>query len=880
MDLARTQVLSLVTKAITTVLGIIQSIIVVRILSPAEFGLVGLVMSIGGVVGVTQHLGIVDGAIREIAVLKNKQEIGKVFWVSQLVRQVVTIPVSLVLLVLAGFVASLYGRPEITNYLQLFAGILVLQGLQDVLGATLTGMKRFVALYVVQIVTAAINIVAFGYLTWRFGIAGFFWAIALTTFIMVALLALIVRRDLQGNLSWPSWQELAGFGRRVMKIGAFMYASRIFFAVWQRLPILLLGGVLTADELGYLNVSLTFGSRLAIIAMALSEVNLAWMSSLFVTQRQEFQQVVTRNMHRMLVLMMMLTLLLLFFTPEILHYIIGSEYLPAQPLILVMTTAFFLYALTDIGTSSVFVPANQPRLRAQAYGLMTVLSAALVALLLILQPDATLAAWAVLLGSGAAFASMVVWTRRRFNITLVTRPLAVFLAALLAVMLWLLFEPALLWRIAAFALLTVYILWEARRSKLLPDVTALRIRGLYQGRKLRTGDTLKIICFAGAAYDQLSWTNRQHMMSRVAQRYPVLYVEPRIWIVRHVARTLHEPQTLLAFLRRLLWYEKKHERLFIKAQWNLIPGSREIGAIAAVNHHLNRWNVLLTAWWLGFYRSTQVVWIYDTEAAEYLSALRKAFVLYDCVDDHAAQAGVNRNPQRVQEEEDRILQRADVATVTSKKLLDLKKPYSKNIHLVLNAGDVVLYLNARAHIPREIAAIPHPRLGTVGTLDSYKVDFVLLRDVAVRRPEWHFVLIGGPLVDHTVPEIEGLKRLPNVHFLGAISRHTVPTYVQQFDVCLIPYKASQYNRASFPLKFWEFMATGKPVVVSGVPELREYQPLIGYAESADDFVRLCEQWLAQPVRHCKERIVLARGHSWEKRVEDILGLLHRAIQQK
>ena len=147
MDLAKTQFISLAAKAVTMALGIVQSIIVIRILSPGEFGLVGLVMSVGGVIGVSQHLGIVDGAIREIAVLKEKREIGKVFWVSHVTRQLVTIPLSVGLLLMAGFIAeSIYDRSEIALYLQIFAGVLILQGLQDVMGATLTGMKRFGAL--------------------------------------------------------------------------------------------------------------------------------------------------------------------------------------------------------------------------------------------------------------------------------------------------------------------------------------------------------------------------------------------------------------------------------------------------------------------------------------------------------------------------------------------------------------------------------------------------------------------------------------------------------------------------------------------------------------------------------------------------------------
>ncbi len=277
MDLARTQFLSLVTKAITTFLGIAQSILVVRILSPAEYGLVGLVMSVGAVIGVSQHLGIVDGAIREIAIRKKKRDVGKVFWVSHAFRQAVTIPLSIILLLFASAIAGgVYNHPEIAVYIQIFAAALVLQGLQDVLGATLTGMKKFGALYIVQVVTAVINIAVFGLLTWMYGVWGFFIAIVITTSIMVVLLGGLVARHLKGNLALPSRRDIKKYGRNVMRIGAFMYLARIFFVVWQRLPILVLGGVLAADELGYLNVSLTFGSRLTIIAMALSEVNLSW----------------------------------------------------------------------------------------------------------------------------------------------------------------------------------------------------------------------------------------------------------------------------------------------------------------------------------------------------------------------------------------------------------------------------------------------------------------------------------------------------------------------------------------------------------------------------------------------------------------------------
>jgi len=863
MDLARTQFLSLFTKAVTTALGIAQSIIVIRILSPAEYGLVGLVMSVGGVIGVSQHLGIVDGAIREIAILKNKREVGKVFWVSHLVRQCVTIPLSVGLLLLAGVVAEqVYGRPEITLFLQIFAGVLILQGFQDVLGATLTGMKKFVSLYVIQIVTAALNVAVFGYLTWRFNITGFFLAIVITTSIMIILLAGVIARALRHNLEWPSWGDIKRYGWRVMRIGAFMYMARIFFIVWQRLPILLLGGVLAAEELGYLNVSQTFGSRLTIIAMALAEVNLSWMSSLYTRGRQEFKQVVTRNMRRVLLVMMLIVLVLLFFTPEILRYVIGGQYGPAQGLILVMTLGFFLYALTDIGSSSVFVSADQPRFRAYTYGLMTTISGVVIALLLLARPDPFLATLAVLAGALISYIVTVLIAHKRFGINFLTEQLVWLLVALGISVLWLLSEPALLWRTLIFALLLFSVLREGYRSKLIPAWSALRL-------KQQASFNLKVICFAGAAFNLPTWTNRQHIMSRVSKQYPVLYVEPRVWVLRFLAQHWRQPRAVASFLKRIVWYEKKSEQLFVKAQWNLIPGSREIKMIARFNHILNRWCVLGVSRLLGFGPSV-VVWIYDTEAAEYLSAFERATVLYDCVDDHASQAGSDRNPQRVEEEELEIFKRADLVTVTSRRLLELKRPFNKNVQLVLNAGDVMLYEKDRAPAPQSLQKIPRPILGSVGALDAYKYDFELLHAVARSRPKWSFIFVGAPVVEHESPGWARLKQLPNVYMLGTVPREQVPDYAQVFDICLIPYRASRYNAASFPLKFWEFMATGKPIVVTGLPELKVYQSLIGYADSVDEFLRQCEQWLSEPSRGSRERRAEAREHSWERRVEHLL----------
>lgn len=870
MNLAKTQLLSIITKGITTALGIIQSIIIVRILSPAQFGLVGLVMSIGSVIGVSQHLGVVDGAIREIAVRTKKKDIAHIVWASHIVRQAVTIPLSLVLFFIAPIVAGKYGYPEITPYIRIFSAALVLQGLQDVWGATLTGMKRFVSLYVIQIITAAINIAVFGYLTWKFGIAGFFWAVIVTTSIMVVLLAIDSLRALSGQESIPSLKELRAVARQIIRIGAYTYIARIFFVVWQRLPLLVLGAALTTDALGHMNAALTFGARLTIIAGALSEVNLSWMSSLFVSNRQEFSAQVTKNMHRVLVFMLALTLVLLFFAPEIIQYVIGREYAPAQPLILLITAAFFLYALTDIGTSSIFVPSDNPRLRATVYGALVAVSGSLLAWVLLSHPNSLAAAGAMLVGAAIAYISTVLLAHSRFQIRLVSYQMAILLAGLAASVVWLFSYPTFGWRLAVFLCIAGYVLYEAHRQQLLPN---------FLKRQAADKTQQPIIYFAGGFYHQPAWTNRQHIATGLSHTHPVLYVEPRVWVIRYIIRNWRRPSVVTKFLWRLVAWERISDQLIIISQANLLPGSRESKLLSSFNHALNRWLVLGKAWWLGFL-PPKTVWIYDTEAAEYLSAFPQAFVFYDCVDDHAAQAGVDRNSRRVEEEEAAILKRADVVTVTSRHLYELKKPFNSNTHLVLNAGDVETFLAITT--PSSPTANPpllrkerkyQIILGTVGALDSYKVDFDLLLAVAKKQPGWQFVFVGKPVVDRKNKTLTKLQALPNVKLLGQYPREAVPAIVHQFDVCLIPYKHSRYNRSSFPLKFWEFMATGKPIIVSGLPELKPYQPLISYVKTADEFIAAATKALANPTRGKDERIQLAKAHSWEKRIEALKRLL-------
>ena len=652
-----------------------------------------------------------------------------------------------------------------------------------------------------------------------------------------------------------------------------MYISRIFYVIWQRLPILILGGVITGDQLGYLNISLTFGSKLIILAAALSEVNLSWMSTLFATSKEKFSHVAEHTMHRVLLLLSIITVTLMFFVPEILHIIIRKPaYYPATPFIIIMTIGFFLYSLLDIGTSSVFVPANKPKLRALTFGILTLVAAIGSYIAIYSSSAITVAVITMCASAVVAYILMVVLAYRLFSIRLILTRMWALLIVLGASSLFLYANPPLVARLPIYILVLIYILAEIYHHIAYDQDSTVN----------NSSSPIRIICFAGALYDQPSWTNRQHIMARLSKHYPVLYVEPRVWIFRYIAQHLFQPKKMGRFFLRTIRYEEKSPNMFIKSQWNLVPGSREFLWISKINHWFNKKSVYRTAQSLGFLDQKTVVWVYDTEAAEYLSLFKDSTVIYDCVDNHASQAGVNRNTKRVHEEERAILKRSDLVTVTSKHLFKLKRKHAKNVQLVLNAGDVELFERTVSEYAKEsattaLSAIQHPILGSVGALDSYKYDFDLLVDSAEKNPQWNFVFVGSPIVDSKTPALKQLTKLSNVHMIGSIPREDVPAYVEHFDVCLIPYKSNEYNRSSFPLKFWEFMATGKPIIATGLPELQEYSSLIGYAESQKQFDMLITQELQEKNVASEQRKKLAHQHGWDQRAKELMKLLEKTV---
>jgi len=354
-----------------------------------------------------------------------------------------------------------------------------------------------------------------------------------------------------------------------------------------------------------------------------------------------------------------------------------------------------------------------------------------------------------------------------------------------------------------------------------------------------------VILLSTADWDHPFWTNKQHVARSLAELgHRVLYIEslglraPRL-----------EAQDLRRILRRLRRGLRPPRRvapgLWV---WSplLIPAPR-----TRFQQRLNRglFRFLLTFWrrWLGL--RADLFWTYNPLTGQLLDFERLAFrqLVYHCVDDLTAQPCMPA--ELIAAEEERLCRRADRVFVTSLELLRLRRAFNPRTSYYSNVADLdhfAVARDAQAAIPADLQAIPGPRLGFIGAISAYKLDLALIERLARHRPDCQLVLIGRVGEGDPSTDLQSLQGLANVHLLGSRPYAELPAYLRGFDLALLPCPLNAYTRSMFPMKFFEYLAAGVPVVATDLPALREHSHLAHLCESPAAFVAAVDRLLLDP----------------------------------
>lgn len=380
----------------------------------------------------------------------------------------------------------------------------------------------------------------------------------------------------------------------------------------------------------------------------------------------------------------------------------------------------------------------------------------------------------------------------------------------------------------------------------------------------------KIVCLSTSNYDPFP-TRKQNIMNRMTDA-EIIYVDPPItWLA-----PFKDP----AARERIKAYKaggrKVREHIKVYASPPILPFFNKFRMI----NKINQWKMASYLKHIlkeNSFGSDFFLWCYSPSSADVIHPLARAVglsetalcgrTIYDCVDRHSAYPGFI-NPELVDKMEEDLAKKANTVFATAKGLYDRLAMYNANTHFIPNGADYDLFSQVANKSKVEIV----PVFGFVGMLQEC-IDYDCIKAVAEGFPEGKVVLIGRALPGI---DLSWIKEYSNIEWEGLIPQKELPEKMKNFDVCMNIFADNELSRDVSPLKFYEYMATGKPVVSTPVPlQVNDFSDCIYIASDADAFVNQCKEALKELPGDPKkiERMRRAKECSWEERVKSIRNAL-------
>lgn len=275
-----------------------------------------------------------------------------------------------------------------------------------------------------------------------------------------------------------------------------------------------------------------------------------------------------------------------------------------------------------------------------------------------------------------------------------------------------------------------------------------------------------------------------------------------------------------------------------------------------------------------------IVWLFPPHKFinTILKKMRYDFMVTQIVDNNVYMTNISPQNKKYYEEQYRYLAKISDAVITSsvanhKMFLE----YNQKSQIFENAVDLK-FIREPSDLPWRLNR-SRPRLGYVGFV-SQRTDLKLLEYIADKRPEYDLIL-AGPISGDREKEFNELLKMPNIIYLGEIAYLEVPPFIQSLDVCLIPHLDSPYSRTMSPLKLYQYLGSGRPIVSTAVAGVERFKEIISVASNQEDYlVRIDETLKEIGEENKRKRIAAAKEETWEKRTESIWSYVIKEIQNK
>ena len=371
-----------------------------------------------------------------------------------------------------------------------------------------------------------------------------------------------------------------------------------------------------------------------------------------------------------------------------------------------------------------------------------------------------------------------------------------------------------------------------------------------------------------------TWRSRQHLLSRLARDNDVLYCTSPVFTHEVRERWVHRAEltpTVEEIAPRLVAYRPPY--------W--LPQLYRAGALRKTMRGLLLGHLQLILRARGW--KPTLLYIWHPSFVDWIDSLPGCALVYHCYDEYGSFEADDTARRTIWDAECRLLDQARVAFTASETLKQRRQARNPNIYVIPNGVDYDLFARAAdptLPMPADAAAIAGPLVGFVTTLTTI-TDLPLLHSVFSQRADWTFMFIGLELA---VAPTEGsdlgrLLALPNVRIIGRRKLQEIPGYLKRCDVLAIPWLINEISLSGSPLKLYEYLASGKPVVSTPLSHLQHLNPVIAFAPDARAWIDAIEQALAgQGPGSGAARQEIARQNTWDAKADLLAGHLQAALR--
>ncbi|MFN8528571.1 MAG: glycosyltransferase [Anaerolineae bacterium] len=378
-----------------------------------------------------------------------------------------------------------------------------------------------------------------------------------------------------------------------------------------------------------------------------------------------------------------------------------------------------------------------------------------------------------------------------------------------------------------------------------------------------------LICISHLRWDFV-WQRPQHLLSRLAVRHRILFVEEPI-----ASTEATEPRLEVTIRPLSNGAEVSVVRLI-----QPVEAERWIGHGDPLTQQT--YTLMLNAYLKAHGFDHPMLWLYTPMASDFVSAIPYSLLIVDVMDQLSAFKGA---PRELARNEAMLLPVTDVIFTGGMSLYRDKVLFNAHTYCFPSGVETKHFARAMQREsfrkPAPLDAMQGPILGYFGVIDE-RMDLELIRTIAERHPDWNLVLLG-PVVKIDPAE---LPHAPNIHYPGMKTYEELPAYLAYFDVALIPFALTDSTRYLSPTKTLEYMAAHKPIVSTAIDDVRElYGDVVRIGDTHDEFITHIEAALAENPQSKRSsdrwarELSLLDENSWDRIAQRMTAILETRLAQ-